>query len=293
MKNPAVLWYPSDFISSTIFWNNEQCGAYIRLLNYQFTVGHLTKEQIEQITTDEVVIKKFIQDEEGLYYNQRMEKEIEKRSKYCESRGKNRNKVDNDNTCIYLMIDKINNYTKIGSSNHPERRLLEVQKYYKNKSIELYAYCENKPQKLEKELHDKYKDKWCFDEWYNLSKKDQEEIIKNNDMTNHMINDMTNHMGNGNGNGNENININDNFNIIDYFNNNIHSIARKEYEMIESWEETYTDEIIKEAIDIAVLNNAKSMNYINAILVRWKEKGYKNLTDIRNEKKKEDDFWDE
>ena len=90
MKNPAVLWYPSDFIASTIFWNNEQCGAYIRLLNYQFTLGHLSMEQIQQITTDKTVLSKFIEDENGLYYNQRLEKEIEKRQKYSESRSKNK-----------------------------------------------------------------------------------------------------------------------------------------------------------------------------------------------------------
>ena len=90
MKNPAILWYPSDFISSTIFWNNEQCGAYIRLLNYQFTIGHLTEEQLFQITKDEVVLSKFIKDENGLYYNKRMEFEIEKRRNYSESRSKNK-----------------------------------------------------------------------------------------------------------------------------------------------------------------------------------------------------------
>lgn len=90
MKNPAVLWYPSDFISSTIFWTNEQCGAYIRLLNYQFTTGHLTKDQLFQITNDKVVLSKFIKDKKGLFYNKRMEQEIEKRQKYSESRSKNK-----------------------------------------------------------------------------------------------------------------------------------------------------------------------------------------------------------
>ena len=73
MKNPAVLWYPSDFSSSTIFWTNEQCGAYIRLLNYQFILGHLAEEQLKQITNDEMVLSKFIKDKKGLFYNKRME----------------------------------------------------------------------------------------------------------------------------------------------------------------------------------------------------------------------------
>jgi DnaD/phage-associated family protein len=90
MKNPAVLWYPSDFTSSTVLWNNEQCGAYIRLLNYQFILGHLTKEQLYQITTDQIVLSKFIQDSEGFYYNERMDLEIKKRQKYSESRSQNK-----------------------------------------------------------------------------------------------------------------------------------------------------------------------------------------------------------
>lgn len=283
MKNPAILWYPSDFIASTIFWNNEQCGAYIRLLNCQFTLGHLSMDQMKSITNDELVLSKFVKDKKGKYYNERLEKEIEKRQKYSESRSKNRLKVDNQNTCIYLMIDNKNNLVKIGSSNNPERRLLEVQNYYKNKDIYLYAYCENKKQSLENKIHKKYENKWCFDEWYNLSKHDIEAIINDNDMklhiNNHMINHMYNHMGN------ININENININIIDYFNNNIHSIVQKEYEELTKWEEYFTDDIIINAIDIAVLNNAKSMNYINAILKDWKSKGYKTISEIKNSKK--------
>ncbi len=90
MKNPAILWYPSDFISSTVFWTNEQCGAYIRLLNYQFILGHLSQEQLYQITKDEIVLSKFIKDKNGLFYNKRLEFEIEKRQKYSESRSKNK-----------------------------------------------------------------------------------------------------------------------------------------------------------------------------------------------------------
>lgn len=90
MKNPAILWYPSDFISSTSFWTNEQCGAYIRLLNYQFVLGHLKIEQMQVITKDEEVLSKFIQDKKGLYYNVRMDFEKDKRTKYVESRGKNK-----------------------------------------------------------------------------------------------------------------------------------------------------------------------------------------------------------
>lgn len=96
VKTPAVLWYPSDFIASTIFWTNEQCGAYIRLLNYQFTTGHLTQEQLESVTNDELVLSKFKKDRKGHFFNKRMEEEIQKRSKYSESRANNRRKKDTE-----------------------------------------------------------------------------------------------------------------------------------------------------------------------------------------------------
>ena len=222
MKNPAVLLYTSDFITGTLFMSNEEVGAYIRLLCMQHQKGHLSKEEIKQICKDNnvfnSVIVHFKKDEKGFYYNERMELEKEKRTKYSESRANNRKKVDNDNTCIYLMINNKTKLIKIGSSNNPERRLIEIRNYYKEDCINLYAYCENKQQALEKELHDKYKNKWCYDEWYKLTSKDIEDIIKSNDMKLHMNNHMIKHMNNHMENENENIN-NNNINNNIYFNN--------------------------------------------------------------------------
>jgi len=110
----------------------------------------------------------------------------------------------------------------------------------------------------------------------NVREENRDKSIENRDIDNKIID-----------------NNNKEINIIDYYENNIHSIVQKEYESIEEWEKTFTDDIIKEAIDIAVFNNARNMGYINGILTNWKNKGFKNLTDIRNDKKKGDDFWDE
>ena len=182
MKNPAVLLYTSDFITGTLFMTNEEVGAYIRLLCMQHQKGHLSTEEIKHICKNDNIFNSIIihfkKDKKGFYYNERMDLEKEKRQKYSESRSNNRKKVDNDNTCIYLMLNKKNNIFKIGSSNNTKRRLLEIRNYYKNKDIYLYAHCENKPQSLEKELHELYKDKWCYDEWYKLSKKDIEQLDK-------------------------------------------------------------------------------------------------------------------
>lgn len=96
MNNPAVLFYTSDFITGTLFMSNEEVGAYIRVLCMQHQKGHLSKEDMQKICKNETIflqiLPHFKKDRKGLYYNERMETESEKRSKFVESRAKNRKK---------------------------------------------------------------------------------------------------------------------------------------------------------------------------------------------------------
>jgi uncharacterized protein YdaU (DUF1376 family) len=91
-KDPAVLLYTADFLIGSNFMTDEQVGKYIRLLCNQHQVGHLSEKQMMKIckTHDEDIFSKFLQDEDGLYYNKRMDIEIHKRQKYSESRSLNR-----------------------------------------------------------------------------------------------------------------------------------------------------------------------------------------------------------
>ena len=43
-KDPAVLFYTSDFLSGTFTMTNEQVGKYIRLLCLQHQKGRLTEK---------------------------------------------------------------------------------------------------------------------------------------------------------------------------------------------------------------------------------------------------------
>ena len=90
-KDPAVLFYTSDFISGTLTMSYEQKGKYIILLCLQHQQGKLSYEDMINIcgTYDEKIFSKFEKDEEGFYYNQRMRDEAEKRVKYTQSRKKN------------------------------------------------------------------------------------------------------------------------------------------------------------------------------------------------------------
>lgn len=82
MKDPAFLFYPSDFLTGTMFLNNEQIGIYIRLLCSQHQHGGL----IDTISFDSLVgnnqllKSKFIETKDG-YYNERLAIEMNKRNK--------------------------------------------------------------------------------------------------------------------------------------------------------------------------------------------------------------------
>lgn len=85
-------------------------------------------------------------------------------------------------------------------------------------------------------------------------------------------------------------NINNNISSSNYLEKQfVRTISPLEYEKINRWEETFTDDIINYAIDIAVLNNKKSFSYIEGILRNWKTSNYKTLKEIKeNEIKKEE-----
>ena len=52
----------------------------------------------------------------------------------------------------------------------------------------------------------------------------------------------------------------------------------------------FSEDIVKKAIDIAVLRKKTSFDYINGILKSWYKKGFKNLEDISNENKDSSEF---
>lgn len=61
-----------------------------------------------------------------------------------------------------------------------------------------------------------------------------------------------------------------------------------EYEIINDWlNQGLSKELIVEALREAIYNGAKSLRYINKILISWQEKGYKTKEDINTGMKKE------
>ena len=90
-KNPAILWYPNDYLGGTMGMTLEEKGAYVELLMMQFNVGHMGGHMIGQVVGHlwDRVKHKFVQDENGLWYNERLEDEQNKRAAYSQSRRNN------------------------------------------------------------------------------------------------------------------------------------------------------------------------------------------------------------
>ena len=82
-KDPAFLFYSSDFLTGVSDLTMEERGQFITLMCLQHQKGHLTKKvmqlQCHGIPTADVLAK-FCIDENGLYYNERVELEREKRA---------------------------------------------------------------------------------------------------------------------------------------------------------------------------------------------------------------------
>ena len=94
-KDPAVLFYTSDFMSGVVGLTMQERGQYISLLCIQHQQGHLSEKTIclllgiTSVSEIPDVMEKFKIDEDGKYYNERMELEAEKRHSFVNSRKEN------------------------------------------------------------------------------------------------------------------------------------------------------------------------------------------------------------
>lgn len=89
-KDPAFLFYTSDFLVGTMTMTHDQVGKYIRLLCLQHQKGKLTSSDIEHFgaSNDSSILEKFVCTE-GTYYNTRLQEESEKRKKHSEHQKNN------------------------------------------------------------------------------------------------------------------------------------------------------------------------------------------------------------
>jgi hypothetical protein len=127
MKDPAFLFYSSDFLTGTMFMTYEQVGKYIKLLCVQHQNGILLERDMLKIcgSYDEDIYSKFIKTDKG-YYNERLYNETIKRSKYSESRRNNRKRKH---------IDEGHKHIDIISKTYPKDMVIENENENESKDL--------------------------------------------------------------------------------------------------------------------------------------------------------------
>lgn len=146
-KDPAFLFYSQDFYVGTAFLTHEQVGKYIRLICAQHQHGRLNEERVIQIcgNLDEAVLEKFQKDENGLYYNLRLETEIEKRKRFSESRRKNIKKRWD------TSVVQVNNTSNTYVNTSVDTSVIHMENENENRNISLesnnYSQKENSKRK--------------------------------------------------------------------------------------------------------------------------------------------------
>lgn len=216
MKDPAFLFYSSDFLSGTMLMTDEEVGQYIKLLCLQHQKGHLKEKDILNIckTHNEDIFSKFKKDEEGNYYNERLEYEANKRKAYSESRRNNRKKKE---TYEEDMKNICNSYEQ-----HMENENV-------NENININLNINNK------------------------------------------VNDSC---------------VNDLQNIINFYNENIGLITPYGIEVLSSYAEEMSEDLIVLAMKKSVEANKRTIQYIKAILNNWTKAGIKTVIEAEKEDKK-------
>lgn len=119
-KDPAFLFYSSDFLTGTMFMTDSQLGKYIKILCTQHQKGHLSEKDMLKICKryDKDIFEKFTKDDDGKYYNIRLESEITKRKNYSKSRANNRkNKLTYENICFSYVKHMENENENINNIN--------------------------------------------------------------------------------------------------------------------------------------------------------------------------------
>jgi len=149
MKDPAFLFYSSDFLTGTMFMSNEQIGKYIRLLCAQHQMGALTEQHMLNIcqTYDKDIWAKFTKQDDGTFINKRLHDETQKRKNFCESRRNNRNSKPKDKQVNKHMSPHMSEHMSSHMENENEnenenRNVIKVEsgKFKKPEPIDVLNY---------------------------------------------------------------------------------------------------------------------------------------------------------
>lgn len=185
-KDPAMLWYWSDWNSGTVLMSRFLKGCYMDLLHAQFNHGHLSIEEVKAVLGGDFgqawpsLQKKFSVDPQGSFFNERLDLEKIRRQKYVASRTNNKsgkkksyeptydkhmkphmenvNRNENENDFVFYTIEHcavvaLNDPRWVKASKADEKKLmdfntfLESQSIYKMNPLEYKKYFANKEKK--------------------------------------------------------------------------------------------------------------------------------------------------
>lgn len=138
-KDPAFLFYPNDWLGGTHGMTLEEKGAYMEVLILQFNRGHMEGHMIGQIIGQiwDKIQHKFTKDENGLWFNPRLEDEIIKRKSYSLSRRNN--------------LKGLNQYTK--NKGHMEGHMTShMENENENENININSNINNTNKKKNKKV---------------------------------------------------------------------------------------------------------------------------------------------
>lgn len=128
-KDPAFLFYPNDYLGGTMGMTFEEKGAYMDLLMMQFNRGHMSGHMIGQTVGQlwDKLQDKFQKDDKGLWFNERLEIEQNKRKAFTNSRRNNLKGVN--------QYSKNEGHTTNRMENVNENRNINVVSFEKSEKL--------------------------------------------------------------------------------------------------------------------------------------------------------------
>jgi DnaD/phage-associated family protein len=148
-KDPAFLFYSSDFLTGVIDLDMKERGQYITLLCLQHQKGHLPPKTIClclglcSVSDIPAVLSKFQIDDKGNYYNLRLDEEIQKRLEFSISRSENGKKGGRPKNHMQNHMDKFSLSTAKAYENHIEDENENINENTNNNYNELIKFYES------------------------------------------------------------------------------------------------------------------------------------------------------
>lgn len=141
-KDPATLWYFNDWHGGTITFSRHLKGCYMDVLYAQFNIGRLSLDEIKTVLGSDFgsswpTLQKKFKTENNLFFNERLEIELNKRKSFTKSRRENAKhkkhvlkhmeneneneiKIDNENLIDKYGIDMIEDFLRYW--NEPDKK---------------------------------------------------------------------------------------------------------------------------------------------------------------------------